>query len=404
MARPVGKSAVAAVAVDAPLAERTTAVFMNTSVTRGRGEMLVTATGMATETGRIADLLRTAEPEPTPLQRQIDALSRTLAVIAGAVVVLVMFLGMLRGQSFGDLFVIAVSLAVAAIPEGLPAVVTFTLAMGTARLAKRGAIVKRLASVETLGSTSQICTDKTGTLTLNEMTAREVRQARRRFTTSGQGYSTEGRIHATDGSSSSSTLDDALLAMALCTDAVLRDGEVVGDPTEGALVVLAEKGGVDVTALLEERPRVLEIPFDSDYKFMATFHRWTTDDRREVVRCFIKGAPDVLSGRADRYLDGGEILPFDEDASHALREGEQRTGRAGNAGDGRGRRGLPCERLRRVERSEGHARSCRPARAGRHRRPASSGGQGGDRPLSRRRHPGPDDHRRPCRDGGRYRG
>ena len=313
-AHPVGKSAVATVAVDAPLAERITAVFMNTSVTRGRGEMLVTATGMATETGRIADMLRTAEPESSPLQRQIDALSRTLAVIAGVVIVLVMLLGLLRGHSFGDLFVTAVSLAVAAIPEGLPAVVSFTLAMGTARLAKRGAIVKRLASVETLGSTSQICTDKTGTLTLNEMTARELRQARRRFTISGQGYSTEGRIRTTDGSPLSSTLDDALVAMALCTDAVLRDGDVVGDPTEGALVVLAEKGGVDVTSLREERPRILEIPFDADYKFMATFHRWTTDDGRDIVRCFIKGAPDLLSGRADRYLDGGETLQFDEDA------------------------------------------------------------------------------------------
>src|SRR5207248_978875 len=219
------------------------------------------------------------------------------------------------------------SLAVAAIPEGLPAVVAFTLAMGTGRLARRGAIVKRLASVETLGSTSQICTDKTGTLTLNEMTAREMLLAARRFTVSGEGYATDGRIRTTDGSPLPGTVDDALIAMALCTDAVLRDGEMVGDPTEGALVVLAEKGGIDVAALRRLRPRVSEVPFDSDYKFMATFHRWTDERNHDVIRCFLKGAPDVLAARADRYLGGTEILPYDhaarrryDDANAALAE------------------------------------------------------------------------------------
>jgi P-type Ca2+ transporter type 2C len=313
-AQAVVKSADAEVAERAPLGDRATVVFMNTMVTRGRGEVVVTATGMMTETGRIAGMLREADPGDTPLQRQINALGRTLAVVAGVVIVVVFVLGLIRGQDFGELFVSAVSLAVAAIPEGLPAVVAFTLAMGTGRLARRGAIVKRLASVETLGSTSQICTDKTGTLTLNQMTAREIRLAGRRFTVSGEGYSTDGRIRTTDGSPAPGTLDDALIAMALCTDAVLRDDEVVGDPTEGAMVVLAEKGGIDVTALRQERPRLLEIPFDSDYKFMATFHRWTDDRGREVIRCFVKGAPDVLSGRADRYLGGEEILPFDDDA------------------------------------------------------------------------------------------
>jgi P-type Ca2+ transporter type 2C len=305
------KSATAEVEERAPLGDRTTAVFMNTMVTRGRGEAVVTATGMATETGRIADLLHRAKPGPTPLQRQIDALGRTLAIVAGSVIVVVSVLGLVRRQDFGDLFASAISLAVAAIPEGLPAVVAFTLAMGAGRLAKRGAIVKRLASVETLGSTSQICTDKTGTLTLNEMTAREMLLAGRRFTVSGHGYSPEGRIRTTDGSPLPATLDTALIAMALCTDAVLRDDQVLGDPTEGALVVLAEKGGIDVAALRLERPRLTEVPFDSDYKFMATFHRWTDDRGRDVVRCFVKGAPDVLAGRADRYLGSAEIVPFD---------------------------------------------------------------------------------------------
>jgi P-type Ca2+ transporter type 2C len=313
-AQPSAKSATAEVAEGAPLGDRMTAVFMNTAVTRGHAEMLVTSTGMATETGRIADLLTRSEPEPTPLQRQISGLARTLAVIAGVVIVVVLVLGLVRGQPFADLFITAVSLAVAAIPEGLPAVVAFTLAMGTTRLARRGAIVKKLASVETLGSTSQICTDKTGTLTLNQMTARELLLAGRRFTVSGVGYRTEGRIRTTDGSPVPESVERALLAMALCTDSELRDGEVIGDPTEGALLVLAEKGGIDVAALRRERPRVLEVPFDSDYKFMATFHRWTDEQDRDLVRCFIKGAPDVLSARADRYLGPEGVLPFDDAA------------------------------------------------------------------------------------------
>ncbi|MCA1656098.1 MAG: HAD-IC family P-type ATPase, partial [Pseudonocardiaceae bacterium] len=275
---------------------------------RGHAELVVTATGMGTEIGRIAGMLYEAEPEPTPLQRQIADLSRTLALIAGAVIAVVFVLGVVRGQDFAELFVSTVPLA---IPEGLPAVVAFTLAMGTTRLARRGAIVKRLASVETLGSTSQICTDKTGTLTLNQMTARELRLAGRRFTVSGEDYSTDGRIHTTDGSPLPRTCGQALLVMALCTDAELRDGEVIGDPTEGALLVLAEKGGIDVTALRQQRPRVREVPFHSDYKFMATFHRWTDDAGRDVVRCFIKGAPDVLAGRADRYLGGDAIVALD---------------------------------------------------------------------------------------------
>jgi Ca2+-transporting ATPase len=313
-AQPSAKSASAEVGADAALGDRANTVFMNTAVTRGRGEVLVTATGMDTETGRIAEMLHKAKPGPTPLQRQIDTLSRTLAIIAGGVIVVVFVLGLIRRQEFSALFVSAVSLAVAAIPEGLPAVVAFTLAIGTGRLAKRGAIVKRLASVETLGSTSQICTDKTGTLTLNQMTAREMLLAGRRFTISGEGYSTDGRIRTTDGSPPPDTLDEALVPMALCSDAVLRDGDIVGDPTEGALVVLAEKAGVDVAALRAERPRVLEIPFDSDNKFMATFHRWTDERGREVVRCFVKGAPDVLSAHADRYLGDTGIVPFDDAA------------------------------------------------------------------------------------------
>ncbi len=296
-AQPVGKSATAQVDAAAALGDRSTAVYMTTMVTRGRAEVVVTATGMRTETGRIAHLLHSAEPVPTPLQAQITGLSRTLAIIAAAVVPVVFGLGLLRGQEFGALFVSAVSLAVAAIPEGLPAVVTFTLAMGASRLAKRGAVVKRLASVETLGSTSQICTDKTGTLTLNQMTARELVVAGQRLTVTGGGYSTEGAVRSVDGSpvpeTVGETVGETAMAVALCSDAELRDGDVVGDPTEGALLVLAAKAGVDVAAVRHEHPRLREVPFDSEYKFMATFHRWPGG-----ARAFVKGAPDVLLARS----------------------------------------------------------------------------------------------------------
>jgi P-type Ca2+ transporter type 2C len=342
-AHPVSKAAGGLIAADAPLAERTTAVFISSAVTRGRGTMVVTGTGMGTEAGRIADMLQDADPEPTPLQRQIDALSRSLAGIAGVVIGLVVLLGVVRGQDLIALFVTAVSLAVAAIPEGLPAVVAFTLAMGTARLAKQGAIVKRLASVETLGSTSHIYTDKTGTLTLNQMTARELLLAGRRFTVSGEGFSTHGRIRSTDGDPLPTSLNDVLLAMALCTDAVLGEGGVIGDPTDGALIVLAEKGGLDVAALRDERPRTTEIPFDSEHKFMATFHPWTDETGRNIVRCFIKGAPDVLARRADRYRGGEGILSFDEMARARYDDGNARLADQGMRVLGLGTADFPAE-------------------------------------------------------------
>lgn len=300
-AQPVAKSATGEVEPGAALGDRVTAVFMNTTVTRGRGEVVVTATGMGTEIGAIAHLLHEAEPAPTPLQRQISGLGRTLAMLAGVVVLIVFALGLLRGLDVAALFVSAVALAVAVIPEGLPAVVTFTLAMGATRLARRGAVVKRLASVETLGSTSQICTDKTGTLTLNQMTAREVRVDGRRLTVTGEGYSPEGEIRG------GALPDDALAAMALCADSDLRDGGVVGDPTEGALLVLATKAGVDVDAMRAARPRLREVPFDAEYKFMATFHRGPGD----LVRCFVKGAPDVLAGMA--CLDSAARHTYERD-------------------------------------------------------------------------------------------
>jgi Ca2+-transporting ATPase len=204
---------------------------------------------------------------------------------------------------------------VAAIPEGLPAVVTVTLAIGMHRMAKNRAIVKKLSAVETLGSTSVICSDKTGTLTLNQMTARQLFYRGRRFTVSGEGYSGEGAI-APDDDFPAPDYQPLLVPSALCNESRIRDGQLIGDPTEGALLALAMKGGIAPESLAGHRPRIAEIPFDSAHKFMATFHHDS-----EHVRMFVKGAPDVLLARADRHLDASGESPLD-DTTRAAFEAE----------------------------------------------------------------------------------
>jgi Ca2+-transporting ATPase len=201
------------------------------------------------------------------------------------------------------------------------------LSVGTQRLADQGAIVKRLKSVETLGSTSAICSDKTGTLTLNQMTARELVVVGRRFSIDGEGYATEGRILHVAGEGST-PMEDYLLPMALANDAVIRDGACVGDPTEGALVVLAAKGGLDVAETRASFPRLAEVPFDAEYKLMATFHRMTDAGGRAVVRAFVKGAPDVLLARSSRYLgaDGTSAALAEGDPARVLAENDRLAG------------------------------------------------------------------------------
>ncbi|GIJ47907.1 ATPase [Virgisporangium aliadipatigenens] len=306
---PVPKTTAPVPGTDVALGDRTCIAYMNTSVTRGRGEFVVTATGMRTEIGRIAGLLAGTEADRTPLQKQLDGLSRIIATIAAGALVVVVLLGLLRGQPFDTLFITGVALAVAAIPTGLPAVVTALLSLGTRELARRGAIVKRLPAVETLGSTSAICSDKTGTLTLNKMTARELAlPGQNRYTVTGEGYGTDGEIRHVGGERID--LDAYLLPMVLCADAVLNGAELIGDPTEGALVVLGAKGGLDPESTRQRYPRVAEVPFDSEYKFMATFHRMNADDGAPVVRCYVKGAPDVLIARGSAYRDpDGSLVP-----------------------------------------------------------------------------------------------
>jgi Ca2+-transporting ATPase len=311
---------------DVPLGDRVDMAYMNSQVTRGRGEMVVTATGMDSEVGHISGMLSGVEQEKTPLTRQLDQLTVLITVMAAAALVLIVVLGLARGDEFDDLFLVGISLAISAIPTGLPAVVTYLLSVGTRDLAGKGAIVKRLRSVETLGSTSAICSDKTGTLTLNQMTARELVLVGRRYRIDGEGYSTTGRILRVAGDTDLS-IEPFMMPMALANDAVIRDGTCVGDPTEGALVVLAEKGGLDVEETRRVLPRLAEVPFDTEYKLMATFHE-IDDGSGPVVRCFVKGAPDVLLGRSSRYLDadGTGRQMTEEGVSRVVAENDRMAG------------------------------------------------------------------------------
>src|SRR5689334_17158220 len=305
---PVPKE-VDAVAADAALGDRVDMAFMNTQVTRGAATILVTATGMSTEVGHISGMLQATATEQTPLTIQLAKLTNQILVIAGVALVASIAIGyFINGQTFQTLFLTAVAFAVSAIPTGLPAVVTAILSMGTQTLASAGAIVKRLRSVETLGSTSAINSDKTGTLTLNQMTAVQMAIPGRRYTISGEGYQTTGQI-TTAGGQADVPLEPYLMPMALCADAEVKDGALVGDPTEGALVVLAAKGGVDPTLTRERYPRVATLPFDAAYKLMATFHAMKDDRGKDVIRAYIKGAPDQLMRRATSAHgpDGAEV-------------------------------------------------------------------------------------------------
>ena len=303
------------------LGDRTCMAYMNTTVTRGRAELLVTSTGMSTEIGRIAGLLRATDEEKSPLQKQLEGLAHSLAKLSGVIVAAVIVIDQIRGAELSDTLNTAVALAVATIPEGLPAVTAVTLAIGVATMARQNAIVKRLASVETLGCTSVICSDKTGTLTLNEMTARRLVIGNIEHMVSGEGYAPVGEISDVAGDAQSVTYN-ALVGMALCNDAVVRmeEGEwaLVGDPTEGALVVLAAKGGVDSAEIRAQHPRLAEVPFDSTLKLMATFHRMALSSGAEVVRAFIKGAPDVMINRSSTAIGADGVAQAIVDASSTL--------------------------------------------------------------------------------------
>ena len=369
---PVPKQ-VEAVAESAGLGDRVDLAFMNTQVTRGAGTILVTNTGMTTEVGHISGMLNVTKDEVTPLTRQLNALTNQILVIAGVALLISIGIGLWRNTPIDELFLTAIAFAVSAIPTGLPAVVTAILSRGTTTLASAGAIVKRLRSVETLGSTSAINSDKTGTLTLNQMTAVQMAVVHGRYAITGEGYSTEGQISHVGGQVEG-PLDSLLLPMALCADAEIRDGGLVGDPTEGALVVLAAKGGVDPTLTRERYPRVATLPFDAAYKFMATFHRMTDDNGQG-------GHPRLRQGGAGPAPRACEVgaghrrqAVSDRRGPRAVPHRERPAGRPGPAGPGDRAAGLRPEDVR-SERRPASARR-RPSAAGarRHRRPAADRG------------------------------
>ncbi len=304
---PVAKQKQALTMESLALAERSNMLYMNNAVTRGRAEMVVIATGMETEIGRLAGLLAQTEDGATPLQIQLDSLGKRMALIALAVIVVLFVSALWRGEPLIQTAFTAIALAVAAIPEGLPAVVTVTLALGMHRMARQRAIVKRLAAVETLGCTTVICTDKTGTLTVNQMTARSIFYKGQSYSVSGEGYDIAGEISP---NSSPKDLLDLLLPLTLCNDSHLQGNQVVGDPMEGALLVLAAKGGIDKEQAIHQLPRIAEIPFDAEHKFMATFHR-----HGDEIKVFIKGAPEVLLNMCQSIVDNnGSPVSIQQDA------------------------------------------------------------------------------------------
>jgi len=310
---------------DTILAERTNLAFTGTLVTYGQGEGIVVATGSHTELGRIADMIDDADALQTPLTRKIAHFSR-LVLYAILVLAAVTFaIGIARGGSWPDMFMAAIALAVGAIPEGLPAAVTITLAIGVMRMARQNAIIRNLPAVETLGSTTVICSDKTGTLTQNQMTVREIHAGGRLYQVTGSGYGSEGRIHFEEAPAiigENVALVETLGAGLLCNDSRLvreEDGStgVEGDPTEAALIVAAYKAGLSEDELETRMPRLETIPFESEYKYMATLHG--ADNAQKTI--YIKGAVEVLIDKCSQALDeDGRHVPVEAD--RVLRDAE----------------------------------------------------------------------------------
>ena len=298
------------------IADRTNMLFTGTSVVEGKAQAVVTATGMQTELGRIAGMIQQIPEDATPLQRKLDALGKQLVVVSLGLVAIVFAAEMLHGGSFMNTLLVAVSLAVAAVPEGLPAVVTIALAMGVQRMVGRHALVRKLHAVETLGATTVICTDKTGTLTRNEMTVRAVVTPDTTYAVTGIGYEPRGVIRMAGNDVDPDTRSDltsALYAGVLCNGAELGQDEdgawsVVGDPTEGALLVAAAKAGIDRGTAWDDQPLIAELPFDARRKCMSMIRRG--ESGRLVV--YTKGAPDVVLEFCTSALADGAVSPLDE--------------------------------------------------------------------------------------------
>jgi Ca2+-transporting ATPase len=312
---PIPKDAGTIADPETTLGDRANMVFQNTQVTRGTATVVITDTGMGTQMGQIASMLSAVKPSKSPLQRELDSLTGVLGWIAWGAVAVIIVTGLLRGQPIASVILLGISMAISAIPTGMPTFVQAMLSFGSRQLAEHKAVVKNLTDVETLGATSAINSDKTGTLTMNEMMVESLYVAGAWYSIGGSGYEKTGEIRGAAGDPAPDFAQLAL-GLTLCSDATVSDdGEVIGDPTEAALVVLAAKMGADAEITRVEHPRVAEVPFDSAYKFMATFHELERGGATQLV-VLVKGGPDVVLDRCAQALtpDGPVAIAQQRDA------------------------------------------------------------------------------------------
>ncbi|MBN2566465.1 cation-translocating P-type ATPase [Candidatus Woesearchaeota archaeon] len=303
---PVAKDATMRFVGTAPLAERATMVYAGTSVANGSGRAVVVATGMRTQLGRIAGLMQGIEDEQTPLQKKLAVLGRYIGILTVVICFIVFMAGFLREGDWLEMLLIAVALAVAAIPEGLPAVVTISLAIGVQKMVRKDVLIRTLSSVETLGATTVICTDKTGTLTYNQMTVTAAYADGTLAMVSGRGYDAAGAVALQPGMEAG--FETLFRIGALCNNSAIEDGTVIGDPTEAALLVSARKARLDIDALARQHPRSDELPFEPARKMMSTVHYV---ERKRVQ--FTKGAPEVIVARCSRIWERGKERRIDRD-------------------------------------------------------------------------------------------
>ena len=309
------------------LGDQANMAFMNSPVTHGSGVMIVTGTGVDTEVGHISGMLKSTPTLKTPLTAQLDTLTLWIAGAAGLTIAIMFALGIHRGESTQTIFTTAIALALAAVPMAMPTVLQVILSKGSTTLAAHGAVVKSLASVETLGSTSAINSDKTGTLTMNQVTVVEVIDPTDRYAITGMGYGLDGDVEHAVGNTN--TIEEAILPFLIANDAKLVDGKVVGDPTEGALLVLGHKARLDVEGTQAAYPRLATLPFDPTYKLMAVFADAKDASGKAVVRIFVKGAGPAVIGRAATALANGESVPWGDEENKRADDQMERLGSEG---------------------------------------------------------------------------
>lgn len=363
----VEKKADTVVEKTAPLGDRFNMSYMGTIITYGRGLGIVTETGMSTELGKIAGMIQNVEREPTPLQKRLDNLGKKLSIIAVGIIAIIIVMGLIRGDNFETIFLTAISMAVAAVPEGLPAVVTIALAIGAQRMLKKHALIRKLPAVETLGSVTVICSDKTGTLTENNMTAVVLHVANKKVELVSDNVSL---LSGEGEKGSGSALRILLTGSALCNDSFIKPDEngkykIIGDPTETALVVAAAKFGIIKNELDEVFPRKMEVPFDSERKRMTTIHDFKKDSPyKDILKnlkaeneliAFTKGAVDSLIGVSDMVWVDGRLEPLNPEWIERINNANNEMTRKGMRVLGLASRGVDVKELENIdEKSERH--------------------------------------------------